>query len=303
MKPPPEFALSAGSSLAAARPRSRWVDFLDLTKPRMNVLVVITTAVGFYVASDRFQAALFLHTIIGTALTAAAASVLNQLAERRYDARMVRTRHRALAAGRLSPHEALSFAGVLLVLGPLWLLVGVNALTAFLGLLTLAIYVLVYTPLKRRTTLCTVVGAIPGAIPPVMGWTAVHNSLDPQAAVLFGILFFWQMPHFLAIAMLYRQDYAAAGFRMLPVVDSGLRVTAGQIVLYTLCLAPVSFLPALLGMTTVAYLLAAVVLVSAFLFFAVRCAIDRTATDARRLFIASIVYLPLLLAGMMLARL
>jgi len=287
----------------AARP-SRLADFYELTKPRMNFLVLVTTMVGFYMALRHgWQGwALMLHTLAGTALAAAGASVLNQYVEREHDAKMSRTAGRPLPAGRVAPLEALLFGVTLGASGVVYLAALVNPLTAALGALTIATYVFLYTPMKRWTTLCTVVGAVPGAIPPMMGWTAATASLSAEAWALFGILFFWQMPHFLAIAILYRDDYAAGGFKMLPVVDEELSVTGRQMVLYALALVPVSLLPVALRMAGLGYGLAAVVLGLAFLGFSVKCAFGKGRGEARALFLASIVYLPLLLAAMMLDR-
>ena len=281
---------------------SRWTDFYELTKPRMNFLVVVTTLVGYYMAAGiggPLHWARLLNTILGTAATAAGASVLNQYAERAFDALMPRTANRPLPAGRVAPLEAL-FMGVSLgAAGVVYLAIAVNALTALLGAITLLSYVFAYTPLKRQTTLCTVVGAVPGAIPPLMGWTALTGSLSPQAFSLFAILFLWQMPHFLAIAILYKDDYAAGGFRMLPVVDPGLHSTGRQMVLYGMALIPVSLMPVGLNMAGPIYLAAAVALGLVFLGFGVSCAISKRRIDARKLFFVSIIYLPLLLAAMM----
>jgi protoheme IX farnesyltransferase len=305
MKPASEISqLHDGSAVAtsprATRAKSRWVDFYELTKPRMNFLVLITTMVGYYVATrGRMHGWTLLNTLLGTALTAASASVLNQFIERKLDTLMPRTRNRPLPAGRVAPADALAFGIACGVAGVTYLAVLVNALTALLGLLTLLMYVAIYTPLKRRTTLNTVIGAIPGAIPPVMGFTAAQNGISPEAITLFAILFFWQMPHFLAIAILYRNDYRAAGFRMLPCVEGDLYTTGRQIVLYGMALVPISLLPALLGLAGAVYFTAAMLLGLAFLSFGVSCAATRSRTDARKLFFASIIYLPMLLAAMM----
>jgi len=295
----------AGPGVAPAAPVSRLADYYELTKPRMNFLVVITTMVGFCVAArtGAMNWLLLLHTLLGTALTAASAAVLNQLIERNADAKMPRTRNRPIAAGRIAPLEAAACGLALGVCGVGYLALAVNLLTALLGLATLLLYILVYTPLKRITSLNTVVGAIPGAIPPVMGFTAVHNALALDALTLFAILFFWQMPHFLAIAILYRRDYQAGGFRMLPCVDPGLRITSRMILLYSAALLPVSLLPAVLGISGAAYFTAAVLLGLAFFSCAVSCATTRSRADARQLFFASIIYLPLLLGLLMFDRL
>jgi len=289
-----------GAALAPAA-KSRAVDFYELTKPRMNFLVVTTTAVGYYAAVHGDTGWLrLLHTLLGTVLCAASAAVLNQWWEREYDVLMPRTRNRPLPAGRLQPGEALWFGAVLGVAGVAYLLLFVNALTAGLGLFTMLSYVLVYTPMKRHSTLNTIVGAVPGAIPPVMGWTAVTGELSAGAVALFAILFLWQMPHFLAIAILYRRDYAAGGFQMLPVVDEELHTTGRMIVLYGMVLVPVSMLPSLVGVAGAAYAVTAVLLSLAYLSFGVSCAVTKTRADARKLFFASIIYLPLLLAAVML---
>ena len=280
--------------------KSRLVDLYELTKPRMNFLVVITTAVGYYMAvRHSFEWARLLHTIFGTALTAAGASVLNQFIERKYDALMPRTSDRPLPGGRINPADALFFGVTLGVCGVAYLALTVNALTAVLGAFTLLSYVFVYTPLKRITPFNTVVGAVPGAIPTMMGVTAVTGAVSPEALALFAILFLWQMPHFLAIAILYRDDYAAGGFQMLPVVDRDLSVTGRQIVLYSIALIPASIVPVSLGMAGVNYFVTAMLLGLAFLSFGISCATTGTRSDARKLFFSSILYLPLLFAGLM----
>ena len=296
-------ATIADFDLAAPAAPSRLRDFYELTKPRMNFLVLCTTAVGFYMApkSPSSNPLLLLHTLLGTALTAASAAVINQLIERDFDALMPRTRNRPLPAGRLSPSEALAIGLALGVLGVAWLATLVNPLTAILGAITLISYIAIYTPLKRITSLNTVIGAIPGAIPPVMGWTAATHKLGPEAIALFAILFLWQMPHFLAIAILYRRDYAAGGFKMLPVIDApDLKMTGRMIVLYGLALIPASIMPALIHMSGAVYFTTAVLLGLGFLSYCASCAVTRQRTDARKLFFASIIYLPLLLAFMML---
>jgi protoheme IX farnesyltransferase len=288
------------------RHRGRLADFYELTKPRMNFLVVATTAVGFYLGMARSDAVGWSRlpwTLVGTALCAAAAAVLNQLIERRYDALMPRTRNRPIPMGRISPAEAALLGVLLAIAGTTTLVLAVNALTAFLGAFTILSYVLIYTPLKRVTTLNTVIGAVPGAIPPVMGVTAAAGVLSPEALVLFAILFVWQIPHFLAIATLYKDDYAVGGFRMLPVADPDLSTTTRQAVLYAAALVPVTLLPVQFGIAGAAYFTAAVLLGLAQLSFAVSLAVSRSREDARKLFLASIVYLPMLLAFLMVGRL
>ncbi len=278
---------------------SRLRDFYELTKPRMNFLVICTTAVGFAMAPHHRQWMLLIHAIIGTAMTAASASVLNQLIERSYDALMPRTRNRPLPGGRISPAEALRYGILLGVVGVAYLALMVNLLTALLGAITLASYVWIYTPMKRHTSLNTVVGAVPGAIPPMMGWTAATGALGPAALALFAILFLWQMPHFLAIAILYRRDYEAGGFKMLPVIDPGLRTTSRMIVLYGMALLPASLLPVGVGIAGSIYLTGAVLLGLAFFSYCISCAVSKERIDARKLFFASIIYLPMLLGMMM----
>lgn len=279
---------------------SRFSDYVALAKPRLNFLVVVTTGVGYFMAqSGATDWARLFHTLLGTALSAAGASALNQYLERDLDLKMARTHDRPLAAGRIGLVEGLLFAVLLCAAGILELRLFVNSLTATLAALTLGSYVLLYTPLKRRSTLCTIVGAVPGAIPIVMGWTAVRASISPEALALFGILFFWQMPHFLAIAILYRDDYATAGLKVLPVVDPDLRATARQIVLYAAALIPISLLPTILHFAGGLYFAAALLLGMTFAGFGVMCAITRGRAEARQLFFASITYLPLLLIAMM----
>jgi len=299
---------AAGLALDASPIRSalrvRLTDYYELTKPRMNFLVVVTTMVGYYMAARGWADwRRVIYTLVGTALTAAAASVFNQYTEREFDARMRRTAGRPLPGGRLRPADALLFGVALGIVGVGTLAILVNPLTALLGALTVALYVFVYTPSKRRTSLCTIIGAIPGAIPPLMGFTAVQGTISPQALTLFAILFFWQMPHFLAIAILYRDDYARGGFLMLPVVDKDLDMTGRQIILYSLSLVTVSLTPAILEMAGVVYFVAALLLGIAFTGFGFVCARSKTRSDAKQLFLASIVYLPAVLAAMMIDKL
>ena len=292
---------------AVAQP-SRLADFYELIKPRMNFLVLITTMVGYFVAAGREAThwTLLFNTLLGTALCASCAAVLNQLMERDYDALMKRTRNRPLPAARIAPREALVLGIALGVVGVAYLAIVVNALTALLGLITVAWYLGLYTPAKRITSLNTVLGAVPGALPPVMGFAAATNAISPAALAVFGILFLWQMPHFLAIAIMYRDDYRAGGFRMLPCVEPDedrLRFTGLMMVLYAIALVPVSVLPSMLNVTGPAYFTAAVLLGLGFLSFAVSCATSGGARiDAKKLFFASIIYLPLLLAAMMIDR-
>ena len=279
--------------------RAAAADLWQLTKPGITRLVLVTTAVGYYLGStDSFDWVLLFHALVGTGLLAAGTNALNQYAERRVDGEMKRTRNRPLPAGRISPALALLFSAGISVVGTIYLAFLVNPLTAVLGAAALLIYIFAYTPLKRRTWWCTVVGAVPGAIPPMMGWTAVTGHVDALAWVLFGIVFLWQMPHFYAIGWMYRQDYARAGFPMLPVVDEDGERTARQIIAYTVALVTVSVLTTVLGLTGAVYFVGAMTLGLAFLGLGVALAVTRTGMQARRLFLGSVLYLPVLLVLM-----
>jgi protoheme IX farnesyltransferase len=260
----------------------------------LNMLVVVSAAAGFAMAGGDHETRRLVAMVIGTGLVAGGASAFNQIIERKADALMRRTRMRPMADGRLSPREALVFASVLTGAGLGVLAVGANLLSALVALLTLASYAIVYTPLKKRTSFSTVVGAIPGALPPVIGWAAAEGELSRGAWVLFGIVFLWQLPHFLAIAWMYREDYARAGFPMLAVIEPDGRSTARQAVIYAAALLPLSLAPTLVGMAGSTYFLGALTLTLFFVGLAVRFGLTRTAADARRLFFGSIIYLPLL---------
>ncbi|HEU4339302.1 MAG TPA: heme o synthase [Planctomycetota bacterium] len=274
-------------------------DFIALTKPRITLMVVLTALFGFYLATPgAIDGMLLANLLIGTALSCAGAGVLNMAMERRADGAMHRTRNRPVPAGRVPLGTAVSFGGILATGGVILLAVKVNALTAGLSLATLVLYLGVYTPLKSRTSICTIVGAIPGALPPVMGWAAARGTLDPGAWALFGVLFFWQLPHFLAIAWMYREDYARAGYPMLPVVDPEGTSTARQVVLQTLALVLISLAPVWMGFAGRTYLAGAAALGLAFLAFGVAFAQIRSRERARRLFFASLAYLPGLLGLM-----
>jgi protoheme IX farnesyltransferase len=272
-----------------------------LTKPRITLMVLFTVAIGALLASpDVPDLTLLLNTVVGTALVAAGASALNQLLERNVDAQMRRTENRPLPAGRLQPVEVLCFGLTLSGLGLAWLaLTGRHPLAVLIAAVTLVSYVLIYTPLKRHTTLNTLIGAVPGALPPVIGWTAITGTLDSTALVIFLIVFLWQVPHFLAIAWMYRDDYAQAGLKMLPVIDEDGSRTGRQMLLYCLALVPVSLLPVLNQRAGWVYGLGALALglmfLAATLGFATRHSSDR----ARQVLRASLVYLPALL-GLML---
>jgi protoheme IX farnesyltransferase len=281
-------------ALPAAR-RSRTLDFVTLTKPRVNTLVVASTLAGYYMAAgDAADLPRMINTAMGTWLVAGGAAALNQVYERDLDALMRRTRLRPLPDGRLQPVEARLFAIALAGGGLLQLAVGANLLAALVALATLVIYAAVYTPLKRHTSLATVVGAVPGALPPMIGWAAAQGSLPPPAWALFTILFLWQLPHFLAIAWIYRDDYARAGFPMLPVLDPAGHSTARQSLLYAAALLPVSLAPTALGIAGATYFVSALALSTVFLVLAARFGLDRSLSRARHLFLASIIYLPLL---------
>ncbi|HYN63824.1 MAG TPA: heme o synthase [Candidatus Limnocylindrales bacterium] len=287
-----------------ARSTRRPADFLTLAKPRLNLLVLVTTAAGLYLASPEGVAmSLLLHTLVGTALVAGGAAALNQAWERDTDARMRRTRARPVASGRLRPSEGAWFGIGLSTAGLVELAVGVNLISAAVAALTLGSYVLVYTPLKRRTSLATLVGAIPGALPPVIGWVAATGSVTLPALVLFGIVFFWQMPHFLAIAWLYRDDYAAAGIPLLPVVEPDGRRTGRQALLYGAALWPVSLMPTLVGLAGGFYIVVATVLGLILIALTARFARDRSIPAARHVFLFSITYLPLLWGALVADRL
>jgi len=275
--------------------RARTADFVALAKPRLNLLVVASALAGYAMAGgDLSQVSQVVATIVGTALVAGGASAYNQILERRTDALMLRTRLRPLPDGRLQVGDALVFATALSALGLGTLAAGVNTLCAMVALATLLSYVVVYTPLKRATSFATVIGAIPGALPPVIGWTAGREDLGQGAWLLFGIVFLWQLPHFLAIAWMFREDYARGGFPMLPVLEPDGRSTGRQAVIYTAALIPLSLAPTLIGLTGRTYFVGALALAAIFMTLTARFAMSRSRLDARRLFFGSIIYLPLL---------
>jgi protoheme IX farnesyltransferase len=279
-------------------------DFVALTKPRLNLLVIVTALAGAYLAApEGVPLPLLLHTLAGTALVAGGAAALNQVLERDTDGLMRRTRARPLPGGRLRPADGVWFGAVLSILGLAELALAVNPLSAAVAAITLASYLFVYTPMKRRSSHSTLVGAIPGALPPVIGWAAVTGSVTLPALVLFGIQFFWQMPHFLAIAWMYRDDYAVAGIPLLPVMEPDGRRTGQQALLYAAALWPVSLMPALVGLAGARYSVLATALGLAFIALAALFARQRSMTTARRLFLFSIVYLPLLWGALVADRL
>jgi protoheme IX farnesyltransferase len=272
------------------------VGLWELTKPGITRLVMITTGVTFYLGmKGPLDWVLLASALVGTGLLAAGTNALNQYAERGVDGVMKRTRGRPLPAGRVEASTALVFSVAISAAGMVILALLVNPLTAALGAAALLSYIFVYTPLKRRTWWCTVVGAVPGAIPAMMGWSAARGRLDVLALVLFGIVFLWQLPHFFAIAWLYRQDYAEAGFPMLPVVDPEGKRTARQIIGYTLALVAVSLLTSVLGLTGAIYFVGALTLGLGFLGLGLALAVTRSGAQARRVFLGSVLYLPVLL--------
>ncbi|HEY1308863.1 MAG TPA: heme o synthase [Vicinamibacterales bacterium] len=281
----------------------RALDFLTLTKPRLNMLVLLTTLGGLYLASPSGVPLLLVaHTLIGTALVAGGAAALNQVWERETDARMRRTSNRPLPRGRLSVSESTWFGIGLSGAGLADLALATNPAAAIVAAVTSISYVLMYTPLKTRTSLATLVGAVPGALPPVIGWAAASGAITLPALVLFGIVFFWQMPHFLAIAWMYRDDYARASIPMLPALEPDGRRTGHQALLYAAVLWPVSLLPALVGLAGAAYSVVATCLGFAFIGLAALFARDRSQTNARRLFLFSLAYLTLLWGALVIDR-
>jgi protoheme IX farnesyltransferase len=286
----PYQATSAGSGA-----RSRGADFVSLTKPRLNSLVLVTSATAYFLGDGHLLPwSSLVHTLSGTALVAGGASALNQHWERDSDRLMRRTRLRPLPDARLHPQDVLWFGIALSAVGLAQLTVAVNLLTAALAALTLLTYVWLYTPLKPRTSLSTVVGAIPGALPAMLGWAAATNSLSAGGWVLFGIVFMWQMPHFLAIAWLFRDDYASAGFPLLPVLEPDGRSTGRQAALYAAALLPISLLPMAIGMASAYYVVGALTLGAILMVLSLEFAASRSMSSARRLFYGTILYLPLL---------
>ena len=291
-------AAALNSNIISAE-KSRAAVLADLVKARLTALVLLTTFVGFYLGErGTVNYLLMLHALLGTGLVASGAAALNQLLEREYDAKMRRTASRPLPSGRLQPSTVMLIGGICSALGLIYLALLVNLLTSVVGAVTLVSYLFIYTPLKRVTWVNTLVGAIPGALPPLMGWTAARNELSGEGWALFAILAFWQIPHFMAIAWLYRDEYAKAGFVMLPNVDSGGSRTAQQAVSNTIALLLASLCPFAFGLNGKVYLVAAVILGAGYFWTAARFAQQLTAPRARQLFLASIIYLPLLIAAL-----
>ncbi|MEW6129092.1 MAG: heme o synthase [Acidobacteriota bacterium] len=277
--------------------------FVELTKPRITFLVVLTTIAGFCLGVEQGIDWLKLfNLILGVSVLSSGIATINQWMERDLDALMLRTKARPLPTGKLNARQAFIFGMGLIVLANVYLAWTVNSLTALLGVITAATYLLIYTPLKTRTTLSTFWGAFPGAMPPLVGWVAARGYLSIEGWILFAILFLWQFPHFLAIAWMYREDYAKAGIKMLPVVEPEGKVTGQQIVTYTLLLLPVSLLPTLVNISGKIYFAGACALGLAFLFVSIRTAMQRTKWQARQLLLASVLYLPILFGLMVINR-
>ena len=297
-------SLTAGTqALSLSSGYRRLADFLELTKPRVSLMVLVTTCVGYYLGADSPPAvSRLIATLVGTALASGGTLALNQFMERRSDSLMERTRRRPLPDGRIQPREALAFGALVALAGLSILAVAVNALSALVTATIVASYLLAYTPLKQRSSLCGIVGAVPGALPPVIGWTAARGEFGVGAWILFAILFLWQIPHTLAIACLYRDDFARAGIRFLPVVEPDGGSTGRQSVGYCLALLAVSLLPTLMGMAGGIYFAAALLLGGGMLAYSIRLAIEQTLKAARQLLFASLIYLPALLAVMALDR-
>jgi protoheme IX farnesyltransferase len=287
-------------------------DYIELTKPRITWLILMSTGIGYFFGLPgaanwwEFLKGIsylsLLHTILGTALIASGTAALNQWYEREADRRMRRTARRPLPAGKMSANSALAFGLALSVIGSLELWLSVNPLSSLIGIFTQASYLFVYTPLKQRTWWSTTIGAIPGAMPPMIGYAAAAGTITRESWVLFAILFLWQFPHFYSIAWMYKEDYARAGIRMLPVVEPDCRSTARQIVLYGVALIPASLAPALLGMSGRIYLAGALILGLWFLHSGMRAALERTLPRARNVLVTSVLYLPLIYGLMLIDR-
>ncbi len=277
-------------------PSLRVKDYLELTKPRITWLILMSTAIGYYFghAPGHWNFWSIINTIFGTGLIASGTAALNQWYEREADRHMRRTQSRPLPSGRLQPQHALWFAVTLALLGALELGFFVNWLSSALGLLTLALYLGVYTPLKQKTWWSTTIGAIPGAMPPLIGYAAASGHLTPGAWALYAILFIWQFPHFYAIAWMYREDYSRAGIQMLPVVEPDGASTSRQILIYSILLVPISLLPVWMGMTGSLYTVGALAMGLLFLYSGIRVSLDRTKARARKVLLASVIYLPVL---------
>ncbi len=289
------------ANAASAAEKSWSAVFADLVKARLTTLVLLTTLVGFYMGwHGPMNYLLMFHVLAGTALVASGAAALNQLLEREYDAKMHRTMSRPLPSGRMQPASVMIFGGICSVAGLVYLAFLVNPVTSVLGAVTLVSYLFIYTPLKRVTWLNTPIGAIPGAIPPLMGWTAARGEMSSEGWALFAILAFWQLPHFFAIAWMYREDYARGGFKMLPLLDAEGQRTGQQAVSHSLALLAVSVFPFVFKMAGPVYLAGALLLGFYYFWCSLAFARQLTLPRARQLFLASIIYLPLLLVVMVL---
>lgn len=281
--------------------REKLAAYFELTKPRIAFMLVLTSAAGFYLGSDKgFNALLFVNAMIGITLLAFGVATLNQVWERKTDILMERTAGRPLPTQRVTPAEALVFGVLLCLIAEIYLAFLVNGLTAILGLVVIVGYVFLYTPLKTRTSMSTAIGALPGAMPPLMGWTSSANEITLGAWILFALLFLWQFPHFLAIAWMYREQYAKAGILMLPVIEPKGKITAQQIVIFTILLFPVSIAPYFFGVAGMIYLVGACVLWLWFLTASIQAARAKTTEKARKLLLVSVLYLPLIFALMVL---
>ena len=271
--------------------------YLELTKPRITCFILMSTAIGFLCAghlAGSFHGLVLFHTLLGTALIASGTAALNQWYEHEADGKMLRTRKRPIPSGRVTPAHAFEFGAVLSLAGFAELWLGTNLLTGLLGLFTLATYLLVYTPLKQMSPHSTTVGAIPGAMPPLIGYAAASGLLNWEAGVLYAILFVWQFPHFYAIAWMYRDDYAKAGIRMLPVLEPSNQATARRIVWFSVVLIPISLLPKFFDMVGYYYVGGAVAVGLYYVYAGLRAQFDRTVPRARQVLFASVVYLPVL---------
>ena len=279
--------------------RDKLAAYFELTKPRIAFMLILTSAAGFYLGSYQgFNFTLFINSTVGITLLAFGVATLNQYIERETDKLMKRTATRPLPTMRISPNEALIFGIVQCAVAELYLFFLVNGLTAFLGLIVIVGYVLLYTPLKTRTTASTAIGALPGALPPLMGWTSAADNITLGAWTLFAILFLWQFPHFLAIATMYKEEYAKAGIKMLPAVEKDGKITAQQIVMFTILLLPVSLAPFFIGLSGIYYLVGASVLGIWFLWVSIEAARAKTVEKSRKLLLVSVLYLPIIFALM-----
>ncbi len=305
----PTIAILSTTTVAARAERTTSVhepfaDYWALTKPEVNFLILITTFAGFYLASapepGGFRTLRVIYTLVGTLLVAGGTGTLNHFLERSFDAQMRRTARRPVASGRVTPSHALCFGLALSLTGALFLALAVNILASILAVATLLSYLFIYTRLKRKTSLCTLVGAFPGAVPPLIGWAAARGRLDPEAWILYALVFLWQFPHFTAIAWMYREDYARAGYHVLPSGDQRDRLVNFQSAAVALVLIPVSLIPASTGRLSLGYSVEALLLGSMFFYYSARFAYSKSSASARQLLTASIIYLPAVFALLML---